>query len=286
MSPIGSGRSALRGIVPLVALLASLLTREAPALAQRVYVVAVIPTAPPVALHTEWTPFLERLGRETGLQFRLKLFETMAAFEREIVAGSADFVYCSPIQAVVAHQSREYQPLVRGGKLQTIGLYVRRDSAIRTVDDLSGQAISFVGNKNACSVMIRHLLSEHHGSLSFITEYSGSSVNVIKNVLLGKSAAGAFFARELERESPENRALLRSVVETPKIAPHPICAHPRVPQAVRERVRQGILRLAADAEGRELLRKVRLEDAVGADYRRDYQPLEVVDIRRLTDWGK
>lgn len=250
------------------------------------YSIAVIPSSPPVTLHIEWAPFLERLTKETGLNFRLKLFDNMAAFEREIAEGNSDFIFASPIQAVVAHQTRRYQPLVRGGKLVSIGLFVRSDSAVRTIDDLSNQSISFVGNKNVCSVLIRHLLAEQKDAFTFTTEYSGSTRNVIKSVLLGKSAAGAVFIPELDREPAESRALIRAIVETPKIPPHPLCAHPRVPWAVREQVKKAILALAASGEGAELLKQVRLRDPVAADYQKDYLSLEVIDIKRLTDWGK
>ena len=34
----------------------------------KVYTIAVIPSAPPVTLHKQWMPFVERLSRETGLE--------------------------------------------------------------------------------------------------------------------------------------------------------------------------------------------------------------------------
>ncbi|MFH1029457.1 MAG: hypothetical protein V1791_15770, partial [Pseudomonadota bacterium] len=55
---------------------------------EKAYTIAVIPSAPPVALHKQWIPFVERLSRETGLEFRLKMFEKMAEFERDIWGGA------------------------------------------------------------------------------------------------------------------------------------------------------------------------------------------------------
>lgn len=250
------------------------------------YTIAVLPSAPPVALHTLWAPVLEQLSAGTGLRFRLKLFERMADFEREIGEGTADFIFASPIQTVVAHKMHSYLPLVRGGKQVSIGLFVRRDSHIRTIDDLSGNTISFVGNKNVCSVFVQHLLLKQNEPLKFSSEYSGSTRNVIKNVLLGKSAAGAVFIPELEKEPVANRELLRSVLETPKMSPHPLSAHPRVPPQVRGVVKKVMLEMASTSNGVELFKTIRLPDPVAADYARDYAALEVVDIKGLTDWGK
>jgi ABC-type phosphate/phosphonate transport system substrate-binding protein len=114
-----------------------------------VYTLGVVPTFPPVATHTRWAPFVERLSRETGLDFRLKVYETMADFERDIVSPKApDFIFANALQIVVAHKTHGYLPLVRGGKMVRAVIFVRTDSPARTVEDLSGKLIAFVGAKN------------------------------------------------------------------------------------------------------------------------------------------
>lgn len=131
-------------------LAAFVLTAVAPASAKTkdFYVLAVIPSAPPVTMHTLWMPFVERLSRDTGLDIRLKVYEKMSDFERDISNGAPDFIFANPLQAVVAREAQGYVPLVRGGKQVSAELFVRRDSPIRTVDDLSGRKIALVGNKN------------------------------------------------------------------------------------------------------------------------------------------
>jgi phosphonate transport system substrate-binding protein len=252
----------------------------------KVYTIAVIPSAPPVALHKQWTPFVEQLSRETGLAFRLKMYERMAEFEREIWSGVPDFIFASPIQTVVAHTEKGYVPLVRGGKDIAIGLFVRKDSPYRSIEDLDGKTISFVGNKNLCSVFVQHLLGEHKDKISFTREYAGSTRNVIINVLLGKSAAGAVFIPELARESVDTRTQLREILVTPEIAPHPLSAHPRVLRATQEAVKKATLAIAATVDGAELLRTLRMAAPIAADYDRDYRFLEEIDIKGLTNWGE
>jgi len=253
---------------------------------EKIYTIAVIPSAPPVTLHKQWTPFVERLSRETGLEFRLKLHDKMAEFERDIWSGAPDFIFSSPIQTVVARKTNGYQPFVRGRRAVGIGLYVRKESPIRSIDDLAGKKISFVGNKNLCSVFVRHLLGKHRNKLAFTNEYAGSTRNVIINVILGKSDAGAVFVPEMERESEDTRQQLRELVVTPLIAPHPLSAHPRVPRTVQQAVTKATLAIAATGEGAALLKTLRLEAPVTADYDRDYLALEEIDIKGLTNWGE
>ena len=229
---------------------------------------------------------MERLSKETGLNIQLKLYEKMAEFERDIWSGAPDFIYSSPIQVVVAHASNGYVPLVRAREPVAVGLFVRNDSPIHTLDDLTGKKIAFVGNKNICSVAMKHLLAKHKEELRFETEYTGSTRNVIINVLLGKSDAGSVFLPEMLLESEENLRQLREIVETPEIAPHPLSAHPRVPRADREAVKKATLALAATPQGAQLLKSLRLEAPIAADYERDYRALEAIDVKGLTNWGQ
>jgi len=251
-----------------------------------VYTLALIPSTPPVSMHTQWMPFVERLSRDTGLEFRLRLYETMAEFERDIWSGGPDFIFSSPIQLMVAHQSNGYIPLLRGEKLIAIGLFVRKDSPITSVKDISGKKVAFVGNKNICSVYIQHLLANNKDKLTYTTEYAGSTRNVILNVLLGKSDAGALFIPELMREPEQTRNQLRELLSTPEIAPHPLSAHPRVPASVRDAVKKAGLAMAATEDGKDLLKSVRLASPVTADYDRDYRGLEQIDVKGLTNWGR
>ena len=113
------------------------------------YTLGVVPSFPPVATHTRWMPFVERLSQETGLNFRLKVYEQMVDFERDIVSpGAPDFIFANALQVMVAHKAQNYQPLVRGkGQVRGV-IFVRRDSPARSVNDLAGKRIAFVGAKN------------------------------------------------------------------------------------------------------------------------------------------
>lgn len=113
------------------------------------YTFGVVPSFPPVATYTRWIPFVERLAQETGLDFKLKVYEQMADFERNIVSAQApDFIFANALQIVVAHQSQGYLPLVRADKMVRAVVFVRKDSPVTGIDDLVGKRIAFVNDKN------------------------------------------------------------------------------------------------------------------------------------------
>ena len=60
------------------------------------------------------------------------------------------------------------------------------------------------------------------------------------------------------------------------MAPHPVVAHPRVPERVRAAVTEAFLALQRDIRGREMLNDVHILQPVKADYTKDYLPLETV----------
>lgn len=256
------------------------------AAAGEVFFLGVVPGAPPVTMHKLWTPVVDRLSKETGFEFRLKVYDRMAEFEREIGHGVPDFIFSSPIQLVIARQSAGYIPLVRDSKLIEIGLFVRQDSPIHSIDDLSGKKISFVGNKNICSVYMQHQLMAYGKKLTFEREYAGSSRNVVLNVLLGKVDAGAVLSPDMQFEPEDTHKQLREVLATPKFTPHPFSAHPRVPAAVRQAVKKAMLDIASSPDGAEILKPMRLNNMVEANYQKDYSKLEEIDIKGLTNWGE
>lgn len=264
-------------LIGFLVVMLPLVTPPATSAADRqTYTFAVLPQQPPVAMHELWAPLIERLERELGVSIKLKLYQGMANFEEGLKRGDGDFVFSTPPQMVLARKSQNYIPLVRGTRELAGVLFVRRDSPIQRVEDLENTAVSFVGQRNLCSVITRHSLSQHQTDLNLVPLYSGSTSNVFKNVLLGKTPAGASLDVEVEKAPPEISSQLRTIMTTPKVAPHPVAAHPRVPKKLRERMKTVLLKLPAESSGRELLKQVGIGETVPADYTRDYRQLEAI----------
>jgi len=259
-----------------VVILPLLMPPSASAADRQTYTFAVLPQKPPVAMHELWAPLIERLERELGVSIKLKLYQGMANFEEGLKRGDGDFIFSTPPQMVLARKSQNYIPLVRGTRELAGVLFVRRDSPIQRVEDLKKTEISFVGERNLCSVVTRHSLSQHQTDLNLVPLYSGSTANVFKNVLLGKTPAGASLDVEVEKAPPEISSQLRTIMTTPKVAPHPVAAHPRVPKKVRERMKAALLKLSGENSGLELLKRVGIGETMLADYARDYRPLETI----------
>lgn len=130
--------------------------------------------------------------------------------------------------------------------------------------------------------MVRQVLSQEQVKLNLKQLYAGSSSNVYKTVLLGKAAAGAVLDVDFDAQPPDVKAQLLPLIHTPKMAPHPISAHPRVPKQLQQAITTAVLKMNMTPDGRKLLQGVQLTDPVTADYNRDYKALETMDYEALT----
>ena len=240
----------------------------------RVMTVAVVPQFRAEEIHRVWAPLLSRIAQETGQPLNLVVPANIPAFERSMLAGEPDFVYANPYHAVMGHRAQGYIPLVRDSTLLTGIVLVRADDPIRSVAELNGKTVAFPApNAFGASLWIRALLAERE-KVVIQPNYVKTHSNAYRSVLAGLSAAAGGINLTFDQEPPEVRNALRVLMETPGVPPHPLAAHPRVPEATRKRVTDTLLRLMTDRGMRELMSDIPWVNPVLADYRRDYQPLE------------
>jgi len=246
---------------------------------QRVWRLAVVPQLTPVEMYNAWTPVVEALA-QADVPCELVIHPSIARFEQEFRNGAADIVFLNPYHMVMAHQAHRYAPLLHDAKPLEGVLVVRQDAPYTTLAQLRDQRIAFPApNALAASLYIRAVLErEHH--VRHETWYAMNHRNAIRQVLAGDAAAAGVVRTTLALEPESVRQSLRVLYTTPALAPHPLAVHPRVPGAVRQRLREALLAMAADPARKPLLRAIQMPDPVPADYERDYAGLNRLGLSR------
>lgn len=89
---------------------------------------------------------------------------------------------------------------------------------------------------------------------------------------------------ELNKEAPDVLSQIRTLLQTQEIPSHPLAAHPRVPQPVQKAVTKAVLSLDKMPADAKLLREVWLAYPVTTGYD-DYCKLEVIDVKKNSNWG-
>jgi phosphonate transport system substrate-binding protein len=247
----------------------------------KVYSFDVVPQLTAAKIYTTWSPLLQRVGQEAGLCFELRVWPTIPEFEQKLLKGDPEFVFLNPYHAVLAYQKKKYQPLLADSEdLLTGILVVRTDSPIQSLEALKGKTISLPApNAFAASLLIRAELAKRKIDVQpvFVKTHS----NVYRSVIGKDAVAGGGVNNTLDNEAPEVRQQLRVLFETPAYTPHPIVTHPSVPEAVRERFLQAMLKLTQDDAGRKLLDGINLQKPQPVTYGKHYKPLEKLQLEKF-----
>lgn len=252
----------------------------APASAQQVFKVAIVPLMAPTVISHNWGPLLAYLEKVTGHRFDLHVYDQFSQFEDEFKAGIPDFVYLNPYHAVMAKKAQGYIPLVRDSSDQlTAILVVLADGPIQEVRDLDGKAVAFASPNAFAPLYLRALLKEKE-KITIRPVFVSSPQNAYRHVLTGDAAAGGGILPLLQKEPAAVQSRLKVLYTTPGVAPHPLAAHPRIPENIRRQVQQAMLDLARDPDGSKLLEAVLIKRPIIADFTRDYTPLESLHLER------
>jgi phosphonate transport system substrate-binding protein len=249
-----------------------------PALAMT-YTLAIVPQSTAVDIGIRWAPVLEKIHKETGFILQIRASSSLADFDNEIAAGIPDFAFLNPYQMIRSAKLQRYVPLVRSSR-PTVGILVtRKNGPIKTLADLKNQTVAFPApNGFASSLFLRALLTEKE-QLQFTAHYVGNHQNVYRHVLHNDAHAGGGTEFTLAKEPAGIRDKLTVLYRTPDITAQPLVANPRIPRQVSDQIIQALQRMARTPEGRSQLQQVALDDAVTADYARDYAPLEQLHLQ-------
>ncbi|OYY93149.1 MAG: hypothetical protein B7Y41_12545 [Hydrogenophilales bacterium 28-61-23] len=248
--------------------------------ASQIFTLSVVPQFTSVDIGLRWTPLLKRLEAETGYGFQLRLIDNTPKFEADFQAGVPDLVYLNPYHMLMASKAQGYVPLVRGA-IPLHGILVcDKNSPIKDLSDLNGKTLAFPSpNAFGASLYMRALLVEKEG-IHFTPTYVGTHQNVFRHVILGEAAAGGGISATLEKEPASIQDRLNILYTTPGVAPHPLAAHPRVPQEARKKISAALLKLNQNAAGQKMLADVELDKVVNANYANDYLPLGKLNLER------
>lgn len=246
-----------------------------------IYRWGVVPQFTSYVTHANWTPVLDELARRTGLKFSLVTYDGFKPFMQDLKQGSNEFAYINPYHMLIGHEKQGYIPLLRDSKRKLSGvLVVRADSNLRSLADLNHSKIAFPApSAFGASLYLRALLTKE--KVAFEPVYVGTHSNAYRAALRGSSAAGGGVLRTLEREPDAIRNRLRILYKTPGVPAHPVVAHPRVPEAVREKVALALQALSREEQGQALLVRIQLPQPVRASYARDYQSLSQLHLENL-----
>lgn len=244
----------------------------------KTYSFGVVPQFSSERISRTWEPVLEMLEKETGLQFELSGSLDIPAFERSFIKGRYDFAYMNPYHAIIGHDKEGYEPIIRDVGRSLYGIIVvKKDSPFNAIEDLDGKKVAFPAPNALGAALIPRAEFSRKYNIDVEEMYVGSHSSVYLNVALGLAAAGGGVQKTFSQQPEQITSQLRIISKTQEVPPHPITAHKRVPDEVKQAVSDAFLKIAATEQGAKLLKKIPMVSAGKASIQ-DYQLLNEMKL--------
>jgi len=267
-----------------------------PATAQTSLHLVLTPSQKPTDLLASGEEFARVLGGLAGIPVRVTVASDYAAVIEALRNRTADLAFVHPGGYVLASREAKARIVVRnlwhGKSAFTSRVFVRKDSGVKTVEDLRGKSIAFVDPASSSGyiypmvLLIQKGLVKNRDPKTFFKEvvFSGAHDASMRALLNGHVDAIASFdvAREQYLKDPAERERIVFVAETPEIPEAGICARDGLDPAVVARVRAALLQMKPPAHAEILKRLYEIDGFAPADDR-DYDPvraaIELLGVR-------
>jgi len=244
------------------------------------------PSQKPTDLLATGAEFGKVLSRLAGQPVRVTVASDYAAVIEALRNRTADLAFVHPGGYVLASREAKATIMVRnlwhGKSSFTSRFFVRRESGIKSVEELRGRTIAFVDPASSSGyiypmvLLIQKGLVKNRDPKTFFKEvvFSGAHDASMRALLNGHVDAIASFdlAREQYLRDPAERERIVFVAETPEIPEAGIAARPGLDSATFARVRTALLQIRAP-EYADLLKRLYEIDGFAPAQDSDYDPV-------------
>lgn len=277
---------ALVGCTVLLALAVALAVPGAAPGAEPTLHLVLTPSQKPTDLLAAGDEFGRVLGRLVGMPVRVTVASDYAAVIEALRNRTADLAFVHPGGYVLAHREAKATIVARnlwhGKSSFTSRIFVRKESNIRSVEELRGKTIAFVDPASSSGyiypmvLLVQRGLVKNRDPRTFFKEvvFSGAHDASMRALLNGHVDAIASFdlAREQYVKDPAERERIVVVAETPEIPEAGIAARDGLDPALFARVRAALLQIKAPTYASLLARLYEIDGFAPAEDR-DYDPV-------------
>ena len=226
-----------------------------PALAQSSLHLALTPSQKPTDLMVAGEAFGAALGKLVGVPIRVTVASDYAAVVEALRNRTADLAFVHPAGYVLANREAKAMIVAKdqwhGNTSYTSRIYVRKESGLKTLEELRGKTIAFVDPSSTSGyvypmvMLIEKGLVQNRDPKTFFKEFvfSGSHDAGLQALLNGHVDAFASFdqAREQYLKDPAEREKLIYIAESAPIPEGGICARDGLDPALVAKVRAALL---------------------------------------------
>jgi phosphonate transport system substrate-binding protein len=244
------------------------------------------PSQKPTDLLAAGEEFATAFGNLVGLPIRVTVASDYAAVIEALRNKTADLAFVHPAGYVLANREAKAMIIAKdqwhGHTSYTSRIFVRRDSGLKTLDELRGKTIAFVDPSSTSGYVYPMVMLIQRGYVkdkdpkTFFKDalFAGSHDAALLTLLRGQVDAVASFdqAREQYLKEPAEREKLTWVAESEPIPEGGICGREGLDAGIVGKVREALLKMRGP-EYQAVLKKLYDIDGFEPAEDREYAPV-------------
>ena len=228
------------------------------------YILGIFPLRNALGLSEVYQPMVDAVNRQAaGFTVRMESARDYPAYENKLRERTLDLAMVNPYQVIAAEKLGYVIFGKMGDDTRNYGMIVvRKDSGIKTVNDLRGKTISFPSPTALIATMLPKFVLLKAGlnvERDAKPVYVGSIDSVVMNVYSGLSAAGGIYPGtwdEMKRQHPEIIDALEIKWRSVPLANTAFVARADMPNAHLNAIAKVLFDLDKTEEGRLILSRM------------------------------
>jgi phosphonate transport system substrate-binding protein len=263
--------------------LASLWLLASAVLAEGTYSFGVLSQRSAVLSAQYWNPILNYVKQKSGIDLQLKLAKTAPESNDATERGDYDFVYSNTI-FLPRMGNANYQVILRPRDEAITGqLVTLASSPVQSLKDLEGREVGFPSPAAfvGYAVPMDRLLRQ---GVKVTPVFGGNQEGIMGQLKAGRVIAAGVNNQVMKAFASRENVQYRVLWESAAFHNIPVAAHPRVPKAVRDKVREAIDGMENDKEGLAILQET--ARVIGQKPPYGFQSASQEDYRSYQDFYK
>lgn len=258
-------------IVVSFLMVSSLLQEKNPyASAERPLVMGVFPRFHPAIARESFKPMAKYLQKELGRRVILDISPNFKAFWKKVKENKFDIVHFNQYHYIRSKKEHGYEVILmneeRGESTLTAAIYIRKDSGIKSVQDLKGKKILFGGGRGAMISYIYATYLLNQAGLKkedYVTEFVPNPPAAVVSTFYNLRDAVAAGAGDVILNLPIIRKQINaSEMEFLKVGERfahlPWAVNGKLTKKEKEQIQSLLLKLNDSKNGKKILKKAKL----------------------------
>jgi phosphonate transport system substrate-binding protein len=209
----------------------------------------------PALTAERWNPILHYVSTASGVPLALRMGATVTETNGMMGRGEFDFVFSN--HNFQTEYDGVYKVIARWGGDPIHGVIaVPSDSGVQRVKDLDGKRVAFPSPDAFVAYAVPRL-ALRQSSVRFDEIFAGNQEGVLAQLKARRVDAGAVNSRFLRQYEQREGVVFRKIFTSDGYPDLAVVAHPRVPPATVERVRQALLGMKADPKAAPIMVSVK-----------------------------